>query len=154
MWSPSQVAKVRIARRKSAVSADINLVGLLSVSISLLFFLMVLRPPRVGILADLPVAKTADLQPHAVREDAIRIMVARDGRVFFRNAPVASEELPGLIRAALQEGAEEEVYLAVDSRAKNGDVKPVIDQMRLAGIRSVVILANKPGNSAAQEASR
>lgn len=145
VWSPSQTAEIRVARRRSAVSPDINLVGLLSVSLSLLIFLMLVPPRRVGITADLPFAKTATLQPDAVREDAVRISVMRDGRVYFRDTGVAAEDLPALIREAFREGAKREVFVAVDSRAMNGDVNPVIDQLRWDGASSVVILTNKPG---------
>jgi biopolymer transport protein ExbD len=54
------------------------------------------------------------------------------------------EELPDLIRTAIRGGSERKVYLFADSRAKNGSVEIVVDQIRLAGIINLVILANKP----------
>jgi biopolymer transport protein ExbD len=48
-----------------------------------------------------------------------------------------------LIGTALSEGVEKKVYLAIDQRAKNAEVVAILDQIRLAGITSVVILANQ-----------
>jgi biopolymer transport protein ExbD len=48
-----------------------------------------------------------------------------------------------MIRTAVRDGSERKVYLFADSRAKNGDVNIVLDQIRFAGITNVVILANK-----------
>jgi hypothetical protein len=41
------------------------------------------------------------------------------------------------------ECSERKVYLLADTRAKNKDVGIVVDQIRLAGIANLVILANK-----------
>jgi biopolymer transport protein ExbD len=97
--------------------------------------------PRGSV--DLPEAQNAVLERSALREDVMRIAVARDGSVYFRQTRIGREDLPKLIRTALQEGAEKKVYLAGDRRAKNESVKLVLDQIRLAGITSVVILTEE-----------
>jgi len=154
MHSPSRAAETRIASRRSVVRPDINLVGLLSISLSLLIFFMLVPPRPRGIRPNLPYAATATLQPGAVREDAMQITILRDGQVYFRDVQIAPGELPSLIRDALRAGARKEVYLAVDSRARTGDVRPVIDQLRLGGLASVVILVNRPGNAVEQAPTR
>jgi biopolymer transport protein TolR len=97
-----------------------------------------------SVAVDLPVAQNAAWEPSAVREDEIRVEVTRDGGVYFRSNRISLEDLPERIRTALQEGAEKKIYLAADGRAKNGDVERVFDQIRLAGITNVAILAEKP----------
>jgi biopolymer transport protein ExbD len=118
----------------------------LSVFLVLLFiFLSVTQPLDLSRSAvDLPTAQSATLQPGAIREGAIRIAVARDGRCFFDLAGAEPGELPNLIREAMRSGSERAVYLLADSRATNRDVKIILDEIRLSGITKVVILANKP----------
>jgi len=70
--------------------------------------------------------------------------MTRDGRVFLRYNHVAPENLPGLIHDALQEGAEKKIYLAVDARSKYGDAARVVEQISLAGIRQICLMAQKP----------
>ena len=55
---------------------------------------------------DLPVVQNPVPQPHALREDAIRVALIRDGRVRFRQARIAREELADQIQKAIREGAE------------------------------------------------
>ena len=145
MWSPSRAAALRAAKRRPSIYPAIDLLPFVGVFFVLLLIFMVARPPQDGMsMLDLPKAKSATLQPGAVREDAIRIVVARDGRCFFRLNTAQPEELPDLIRTAIRGGSERKVYLFADSRAKNGNVEIVVDQIRLAGIINLVILANKP----------
>ena len=89
---------------------------------------------------DLPHAQNAKLQPGALREDEMRVGVLRDGRTYFRQTQIAPDELPSLIRTAMQEGSERKVYLFVDARAVNRDAERVVDQIRLAGITRIAIV--------------
>ncbi len=92
---------------------------------------------------DVPSAFHATRQPKAVREDAVEISLARDGRVLFRHTRVLPKSLPILIRGAVQDGAEKKVYLAVDARAKYGDAAAVVDAIARAGINQICFLAYK-----------
>src|SRR2546421_11397371 len=58
-------------------------------------------------------------------------------------SPASPVELANLIRTASQEGVERTVYLAADARAKYREVEIVLKQIRLVGIASIVILANR-----------
>ena len=143
MWSPSK-AVLRAAKRRPSVYPTFDLVPFVGVFMVLLFIFM-LTPPSHGDMSfgDLPKAKSATLQRGAIREDAIRIIVARDGRCYFRFSAAEPGKLPDLIRTGIRDGSERKVYLFADTRAKNGDVKIVVEQIRLAGIINIVILANK-----------
>lgn len=48
-----------------------------------------------------------------------------------------------MVRQAVKEGAERKVYLAVDTRAKFGDVKVVSDAIAESGVRDICLLAEK-----------
>jgi len=105
-----------------------------------MFITDALNPHRyIWLPVDLPVARNAVSQPDASREDAVQITVVRDGTIYLQRARVLREDLADQLRDI----AEMKVYLAVDKRAKNEDVEGVLDQIRLAGITSVVILARK-----------
>lgn len=146
MWSPSRAAKERIAKRRSSLFAGMNLWPFVGVLIGILVLLMVYTPPchHCSSVVDMPLSVYAAAEPKANREDAIRIFVTRDGSVFFRYSKVNSEDLYMLIRQALREGAEKKVYLAVDARSRYGDIEPILDEIRAAGIREICFLAEKP----------
>jgi len=145
VWSPSKAAALRAAKRRPSVYPVIDLMPFLGVFLVLLIMFMCNpRPFHGDSPVDLPKARSATLQPGAVREDAIRIAVTRDGRSFFGSNKAEPGELYNLIRTAMRAGSERKVYLLADGRAKNEEVEIVVDQIRLAGVTNVVILANKP----------
>jgi biopolymer transport protein ExbD len=142
-WSPSQMAARRAARRRPGFYTAINLWGFVSIMLVLLsmFIPDTLNPHRFNkwIPVDLPAARNAVSQPDAFRDDAVRITVVRDGTIYLQGTRILREDLGDQLRDI----AKMKVYLAVDKRAKNEDVEAVLDQIRLAGITSVVILANE-----------
>jgi biopolymer transport protein ExbD len=75
--------------------------------------------------------------PGALREDAMRVAVARDGMVFFGNQRILPEELRDQIRDGLRAGAENRIYISADARAKYLDVKSVLENIRQSGVRRV-----------------
>jgi biopolymer transport protein ExbD len=85
--------------------------------------------------------------PNSLRDDSMRIAITRDGRVFFHTSAVPCEDLPNLIREDVHKGAEHKIYLLVDARARYGDVEPVLDQVREAGILNLAILTEKAYSS-------
>ena len=144
MWSPSKAAALRAAKRRPSVYPAIDLMPFVGVFLVILIIFMLIPPSHHGLSPDLPIARNAKFQPGAVREDAVRIMVARDGHCFFRSTTAEPKTLPDLIRAAIRDGSERKVYLSADTRARNGSVEIVVDQIRLSGITNIAILANKP----------
>lgn len=73
----------------------------------------------------------------------MKISIMRDGRIYFRNYMAEPKSLPFLVRNAVQEGAENKVYLAVDSRARYSDAAVVVEQIVNTGIRETCFLADK-----------
>jgi biopolymer transport protein ExbD len=146
VWSPSKAAALRAAKRRPSVYPAIDLMPFVGVFFVLLIIFMLIPTSHGGVSVDLPKARNATLQRGAVREDAIRIFVARDGHCYFRSTTAAPEGLPDLIRAAMRDGSERKVYLSADTRARNIDVEIAVDQIRLAGITHIAILANKPSS--------
>jgi biopolymer transport protein TolR len=145
MRPPSKAAALRATKRNPSIYPTFDPMPFVGVFMVLLFIFMLIPPSHAGMsLVDLPKAKSATLQLGPLREDAIRILVARDGRCYFHFTAAEPRDLPDLIRTAIRDGSERKVYLFADSRAKNVSVGIVVDQIRIAGIANVVILANKP----------
>lgn len=109
-----------------------------------LFVLVVTLPsPHHGMGPDLPKSLHARLLPAALRDDSMRITIARDGRYFFGSSQITSQELTDRIREAVRGGAERKVYLSVDARVKYRSVELVVEEIRRGGIENVSFLAWK-----------
>ena len=96
---------------------------------------------------DLPTVAHARRLPFALREDAIKITITRDGAIYFRGQKIRPQFLPNQIRNALYGSAERRIYLLADARAKYGDVKAVILQIQYSGVENISILAETPNRS-------
>jgi len=140
-WSPSRANVRRAQKRKSRLYAGINVVGFMSVQVALLaIFLNITPDVPLNRYVDLPATDNATAQHAALREDSMRLIVARDGKTYFGSEAVDPGKLPGLIRAAVGKGSEKTVYLLADERAQYADVKAALDQVRRSGIQNVVVL--------------
>lgn len=120
---------------------------MLAVVLILLINSMLVTGVRYGhhsLPIDRYVSRNARPMPQALREDAMQLFVTRDGTLYFRNAKVSQPDLPGAIRQSLQSGSPLKVFLAVDSRAKYGDVSQALDQVRKAGIWDIAFLTEVP----------
>ena len=126
-------------RRKNELFCGVNQWGLVGVALALLFCFMIGKAatPHGSVVADLAKVSHSTPLPGALREDAIRVVLTRDSRVYFRNQLVTLEDLPDEIRKQVQNGAEKKVYVSADARAKYGDVSRVLAEIRLAGIGNV-----------------
>jgi biopolymer transport protein ExbD len=82
--------------------------------------------------------------PGVLKEDAMRILIARDGSIYFGNHRIIAEELPREIQERVQNGAEEKIFLAVDPRTRYGSAEKALDQICIAGIRDVSFLTDQP----------
>jgi biopolymer transport protein ExbD len=116
---------------------------------AIMLFLAVLFMARVVGGPDLPrdsvelaQATRSTLQPGARKEDAINIRVNRNLNFYFDSKRVTPEQIPDLIRAAVQQGSEAKVYLGIDARANYGGVKVLLDEIRKAKIENVVLLTD------------
>jgi len=145
VWPPSRAFKERIAKRRAVKRAGIDSWPILGVATMVLIIFMLVsgHSPHHMVIADLTWAQTAVAEPRAIREDAIRVTISRDGSVYFRNQKTGPEALPELVRKAVEDGAELKVYLTIDGRAKYGDAKVVYDAIAAGGVRDICLMAEK-----------
>jgi biopolymer transport protein ExbD len=76
----------------------------------------------------------------ALRDDALRLAVTRDGNLYLGRERINPGELPDQLRDGVRSGAENRVYLLVDSRIKYAEIKPVLDEIGLAGVKNISFL--------------
>jgi biopolymer transport protein ExbD len=134
---------LKSANRRNEPHCRIDSIPFFGLSFVLLCAFMTSEPmiTRSG-MNDLFIGFHPHSVPAARRWDAIRIGITRDGSIYFRNSKVAIDELPNRIHDAALNGAEKKVYLAVDVRARYGEVKGVLAQIQLTGIEKVCFLTN------------
>jgi biopolymer transport protein ExbD len=123
--------------------SKIDVSALASVLFVLVFAFMALQPfphPH-GMFVDLPKVRHVVPMPKALREDALRIGVQRDGSVYFGTERVYAGELIVKLREGLNSGAEKRVYIQVDERARYRTVESVLDSIGAAGIQNVSFVA-------------
>lgn len=142
---PSKAAAQRARNRESRFHATIDPAPFAGLVYALLITMMA-APPNVchGSGVDLARTHNARNEAGAVREDAIKLTIARDGTIYLGTTRAESGDLPQQIRAAVSAGAERKVYLQPDSRARNSDVSIAVDAIRAAGISDVAIITEKP----------
>lgn len=134
-WRPS------LARRRTPVRSVIEASAFASILVALLFLFMPLEVDHPGFLpADLPTAEHASSEDGALQNDALTVTITRDGSVYFHSIHVSREDLPDMIREEVRGGAKNTVYLNVDSRAKYGDIKAVLDCIHETGISNITFL--------------
>jgi biopolymer transport protein ExbD len=146
MWSPSKLAEKRAAKKRSSSFVLLNLWPFAAILVVLVGLFLARYIPVVdygGQGADLPTTKTAVAERAANREDAIRILVTRDGAIYIARKFVPLDDLAQVAQNAVRAGAEKKVYISADAHAKNGDVERVVDELRRAGITQISFLTEQ-----------
>jgi biopolymer transport protein TolR len=128
--------------RRPQFLKGIDFWAFLSVELVLLMIFMANAPPLHTHSSRIDFVRThhAKPMPGALREDAMLVVVTRDGNFFFGNLQVRSTELSRSIQECLRRGSERKVYLQVDARARYGDAAAVLEQVRQAGIENIGII--------------
>lgn len=97
------------AHRENDLYCRIDLSVATLISFLLLVIFMVLPQPHRTLAPDLVVARHSHDLPCAIRDDAIKISLTRDGRVFFGNSMIRPDALPDMIRDAVRNGSEKRI---------------------------------------------
>jgi biopolymer transport protein ExbD len=135
----------RLGSRRYALFSNLNpsvlSQSMLSCVVVLLLVEMVSHPQvHHSLPFDRYISRNAIAMPAALRDDAIKVMLARDGVIYFGGTKIASEDLPKQLRQRLSSNPQHKIFLVVDQRAKFGDVSIVLDDVRRAGAWDVAFL--------------
>jgi len=113
------------------------------VLVSLFLARVALVHSRDRISVDLAkVSNPASVQDE-LREDVMEVAVTRDGQIYYGLDHVDLYHLPDSVRRSLRQGAERRVYIRADVRARYGDVKQVLDEVRSAGVQDIVLIVDR-----------
>jgi biopolymer transport protein ExbD len=153
MRSTGPLERRVLARRKSRVLVGAQDIAMDGVAVMLLIVMVLVEgvtPHHSTSPADMAKAKQAVPMPGAKREDAINILISRDGAIYFGHAYTRVDDLAEQIRQKVRGGSERRAYLKVDQRAKYWDVENVVDAIRGGGIWNVALLVEQDQRAATQ----
>ena len=135
------------------VNSNINVTPMVDVMLVLLIIFMVITPMlQKGVSVDLAKVNSPEAMPDADKEDALIVAVMRDGKIFFGNDQIASDQLTQKIKDRIANRVDKRVYVRADARAKYGSVVEVVDNVRSAGVDDLGLLTEQRKNNQPQTA--
>ena len=81
--------------------------------------------------------------PDADKEDALLVVLMRDGKIYFGTDRVTLDESTNKVKDRLANKADKQVFIRADVRAKYGNVVDVVDNVRSAGVDDVGLLTEQ-----------
>ncbi len=127
-------------RRPGEYFCRIDVSALWSVILAFYIVTVAWPVPYHGNFTDLPKVLNAWQFPGALRNDAIRITLTRDGRYFLGPSQISLDEMAQRIRGAVRVGSERLVFLNVDKRVKYRSVKAAAAEIRKGGVEKISFL--------------
>jgi biopolymer transport protein TolR len=126
------------------VTSDINVTPMVDVMLVLLIIFMVITPMlQKGVSVDMAKVNNPVPMPDADKEDALLIVVMRDGRIYFGTDRVTLDDLTNKVKDRLANKVDKTVFIRADMRAKYGNVVDVVDSVRSAGVDDVGLLTEQ-----------
>ncbi len=130
------------------VMATPNVIPMADIMLVLLIIFMVITPMlQKGVSVDMAKVQNPQELPDADKDDAVIIAVSRDGALFISMGSITNrvklEEITGKVRDLIANRLDKTVYVRADARAKFGEVKNAIDEVRSAGVDNVGLLTQR-----------
>ncbi len=118
-------------RRTSHIVREINIIPLLDLVLTILFFYMVVSPMMSrGLDVNLPRSQASSIKP----EERVILTVTRSRELFVENERVDISKLGGVLTSIRKMKPRVNVYLRADREAPYGAVVQVMDIVKRAGI--------------------
>jgi len=118
-------------RRERNIIRDINLVPLIDVLLTVLFFYMIVSPMMSrGLDVNLPKSESNTVKP----EDRIVLTVTRSQELFIEKERISISKLRDVLDSIRRSKPQINVYLRADRDAPYGAVVQVMDIVKRAGI--------------------
>jgi biopolymer transport protein ExbD/biopolymer transport protein TolR len=126
------------------VNSNINVTPMVDVMLVLLIIFMVITPMlQKGASVDMAKVNNPTSMPDADKEDAILVVVMRDGQIYLGTDRIKVDDLTNKVKDRLADKPNKEIYIRADSRAKYGAVVDVVDNVRSAGVDDVGLLTEQ-----------
>jgi len=128
----------------SKVNSNINVTPMVDVMLVLLIIFMVITPMlQKGQSVDMAKVNNPTPMPDADKEDALLVVVMRDGQIFFGTDRIRMDELTNKVKDRLANKVDKRIFIRADMRAKYGYVVDVVDNVRAAGVDDVGLLTEQ-----------
>ncbi|PYS00011.1 MAG: biopolymer transporter ExbD [Acidobacteria bacterium] len=129
---------------RGEVTSDINVTPMADVMLVLLIIFMVITPMlQKGVSVELARTKNPVDMKEADRDDAVLVVVTRDGKLYLGQGRVNIDDLASKVNDLLANKLDRTVFVRSDLRAKYGDVVQVVDSIRSAGVDKVGLLTER-----------
>jgi biopolymer transport protein ExbD/biopolymer transport protein TolR len=126
------------------VNSNINVTPMVDVMLVLLIIFMVITPMlQKGQSVNMAQVNNPTAMPDADKEDALLVVVMRDGQIFFGTDRIRIEDLTNKVKDRLANKVDKRIFIRADMRAKYGAVVDVVDNVRSAGVDDVGLLTEQ-----------
>src|SRR6266446_737110 len=129
---------------RGEVTSEINVTPMADVMLVLLIIFMVVTPMlQKGQSVEMAKTRNPIDMKEADRDDAVLVVVTRDGKFYLGQNKVNIDELATRVNDLLATRLEKKVFVRSDLRAKYGDVVQVVDNIRNAGVDQIGLLTER-----------
>jgi biopolymer transport protein ExbD len=126
------------------VMATPNVIPMADIMLVLLIIFMVVTPLlSKGVSVDMVRVPNPQDMPNADKDDAIIVAITRDGSVYLGNNKIGLEELQDKVKDQVANRLDKTVFVRSDARAKFGQVKAAVDEVRSAGVDNIGLLTQR-----------
>ena len=126
------------------VIAAPNVIPMADIMLVLLIIFMVVTPMiQRGVSVDMVRVPNPEDMTNADKDDAILVAVTRDGRIYLGTNPIGLQDLQGHVKDAIASRLDKTVFVRSDARAKFGQVKAAVDEIRAAGVDNIGLLTER-----------
>jgi biopolymer transport protein TolR len=128
----------------SKVNSNINVTPMVDVMLVLLIIFMVITPMlQKGASVDMAAVNNPTPMPDADKDDALLVVVMRDGQIYFGTDRIKADDLTNKVKDRLADKPNKQIFIRADMRAKYGAVVDVVDNVRAAGVDDVGLLTEQ-----------
>ncbi len=121
-----------------------NVIPMADIMLVLLIIFMVITPMlSKGVSVDMVKVPNPEDMPNADKDDAIIVAVTRDGSIYLGNNKVGLDELEDKVKDQVSNRLDKTVFVRSDARAKFGQVKAAVDEIRSAGVDNIGLLTQR-----------
>jgi biopolymer transport protein TolR len=100
-------------------------------------------PMQRAVSVKMPATSNAVAVPAADKEDALVVVVTKDGRVYLGTDLITPAELAGKIKSELATRADKTLYVKADARTSYANVVSVLDAVRTLGVQGLTLLTDQ-----------
>ena len=132
------------SRKKYTAMSQINVTPFVDVMLVLLIVFMITAPLlTVGVSVDLPKTKASQLSS---KGDPIVLSIKKNGDLYIQERLVNAVKLVSQMKAIALANKKTRVYVKADKNVPYGSVLDVIAKVKMAGLKSVALVAKLKEN--------